>query len=68
MDDQEMIKISVPWYLAVAGLRKWARDRALHAPEAWLPSICAATGLTKEQYRGVEQNLIKMLYGGIPKI
>lgn len=62
------LKISIPWYFAQFGGRAWLRDRALHAPEAWLPTLCKATGLTPEQWRKVEATLVALLYDGIEKI
>lgn len=62
-----MLKIDVPWLLARTGLRKWLTQRALHLPDAWLPTVCAAAGVTPQQWRKMEATLVTLVYDGLVK-
>lgn len=63
-----MIKISVPWLLAVSGLRKWLTERACHIPDAWLPTVCEVAGVTPAQWRRMEATLVKLVYDGLTEV
>lgn len=66
----ERYKVVIPWLLAQFGVRKWAKDRALHMPERFLASWCTyltqiGIEMTPEKWRMVEERLVALLYDGL---
>lgn len=66
----ERYKVVIPWLLAQFGVRKWAKDRALHMPERFLAGWCAhlttiGIEMTPEKWRMVEERLVALLYDGL---
>lgn len=65
-----LFRVSFPWWLTQGGMRKYVADRLLHMPERYVRGWCEFLGeigihMTPEQWRGVEANLVRLLYDGI---
>lgn len=78
----ELKKITWPWMARSLGIAKWARERALHAPEAVMPFLAdtadqlahlkaAAAGRTEpnpeDRWRAFEETIVNTLEGSFLK-
>lgn len=67
----ELYKWSIPKLLAMFGVRKWLKDRALHVPERYLAGWCAMLTraldiqITPYRWRKIEARMMDLLYGGV---
>jgi len=64
-------RVSIPWLLKQAGVRKWAKERGLHVPEkvlvGWLELMKTNphAPYTEPWWRWFEARVVDTLYDGV---